>query len=406
MPAAQEKPTGLVTTDLQPALVDPDLPKGTDPTLTLEPANLAEYEQTWRLNASEWKGFLSEEGYLDREIYLMNAEITSNGAATAWILTNTSLPPNSDGSRPILASCETNRKNAYVAKGGQLEKIISHGIGSVHCRHEYRGKGYGFRMIQELAKKLDTYQQLKTKKGKFSVLYSDIGPKFYARNGWEAFPSTHIMLKPIDNAGEYHQRQAVITPQRQIKDLKLEDLNQMESTIVSSLEDKLQALTLANPNKTYVAFRPELAQFEWHFMREEFLAENLGRESPTIKGAIDTKTGIALIWVRTYSAESSEWHLSVLHVHVPNDISDEKEGKAALSSLMLRAQWEAQTWDMAAGVEVWDPTDLVVAAARDIAYGHDVQVIRRDEEHICSLKWNGAEKEDIVWVANERYPWC
>lgn len=404
MPAAQERPTGFVTTDTQPALTE--LLNGTDPSLTLEEANAPEYEQTWRLNGSEWKGFLSEEGYLDREIYLMSADIAKDGAATAWILTDKSLPPNSDGSRPVLASCETNRKNAYVAKGGQLEKITSHGVGSVHCRYEYRGKGYGVRMIQELGKKLDTFQQLKSNRGRFSVLYSDIGPKFYAKNGWDAFPSTHISLKPIDNAGEYHQRKAAITPQREIQDLKLEDLVRLEPTIVSSLEDKLQALSLANPDKTFVAFKPELSQFQWHFMREDFLAENLGREIPSVKGAIDTKTGIALIWTRVYGADSSEWHLNVLYTHIPNDVSDENEGKAAIASLLLRAQWEAQIWNMTAGADIWDPNEIVVKAAQDIAYGHDVQVINRDQEHICSLKWNGPSKENVVWIANERYPWC
>lgn len=404
MPAARETPTGFVTTDKQPALTD--LTDGTNPSLTLEQANVPEYEQTWRLNGSEWKGFLSEADYLDREIYLMSAEIAKDGAATAWILTDKSKPQNSDGSRPILASCETNRKNAYVAKGGKLEKVISHAIGSVHCRHEYRGKGYGVRMIKELGQKLDTFQQLKSNRGRFSVLYSDIGPKFYAKNGWDAFPSTHISLNPIDNAGEYHQRQAVITPKRDVKDLELEDLARLESTIISSLEDKLQALTLTDPNKTFIAFKPELSQFQWHFMREEFLAENIGRESPQVKGAIDTKTGIALIWTRVYAAESSEWHLNVLYTHIPNDISDEDEGKAAISALLLRAQWEAQVWNMEAGVEIWDPAEVVAKAAQDIAYGHDVQIIKRDQDHICSLKWNGSTKEDVVWVASEKYPWC
>ena len=405
MPAAQEKPSGFVTTDVQPLVTGP-LPAGTDPNLTLEQANLAEYEQTWRLNGPEWKGFLSEASYLDREILLMNADITRDGAATAWILTSPLLGITEDGSRPMLASCETTRKNAYVAKAGKLEKVISHGIGSVHCRAEYRGKGYGIRMIQELGKQLDTFQQLKNNRGRFSVLYSDIGPKFYARHGWKAFPSTHLTLKCVENAGEYHQRRAAVTPLREVRDLKTDDLVRLEKSIISALEDKLQAMTLADTTKTYVAFRPDLAQFQWHFMREEFLAEVLGREKPDVKGALDSKTGICLIWARTYSAESADWHLSILHVHLPNNVSDEADAEAALSNLLLRAQWEGRMWDMKAGVELWDPSEIVLSAAQNIAYGQDVTIVHRDQEHICSLKWNGSDTDEIVWVANERFAWC
>lgn len=406
MPAAQEQPTGLVTTDLQPAIEHSIAPPGSDPAITLERANVTEYEHTWRLNATEWKGFLSEPSYLDRELYLINADLTRDYGSTGWILVSSDLPPNPDGSRPILASCETTRKNAYVAQNGKVDKTISHGIGSVHCRPEYRGKGYGVRMIQELGKKLESYQQLKGNKGKFSVLYSDIGTKYYAKHGWYPFSSTHISLKPISNAGEYHQRHARITPLRKLQDLKTEDIDRLSPSFCTTLEAKLTELSNTNTSKTYVAFKPEYAQFQWHFMREEFLAEYLGREPPIVKGAMDFQTGIALIWTRTYAADSSEWHLSVLYVHIPHRNIDSDETRAALSALLLRAQWEAKQWDMADGVELWDPSEDTMKAAEAIAYGHDVSIIVRDQEHICSLKWNGLETDDVQWVANERFPWC
>lgn len=408
MPAAQEQKPSLVTSELQPALDRSSLPLPDDH-LILEPANQVEYEQTWRLNADEWRGFLSEPSYLDRELFLANAEICKDGGATAWILTTEAgrLPLAEDGSRPILASCETNRKNAYVAKDGKLEKVISHGIGSVYTRREYRGKGYAAKMVSELGNKLDNFQQLKNKKGRFSVLYSDIGPKFYAKHGWKPFSSTHITLRPIDNQGEYHQRKAVIASDRELKDLATHDLDSLTGSWTTQLEDKLTSISAQNPSKTYVAFKPEPVQFHWHLSRQEFLAEYIGRKKPEVNGVLDTKTGAALVWTRTYSAQASDWHLSILYVHVPhNSQHNEDDLRQALSCLMLRAQWEAKVWDMVAGVEIWDPNELVILAARDIAYGQDVTVISRDAEHICSLKWNGADTDDVVWLANERYAWC
>ncbi|KAK5948450.1 hypothetical protein OHC33_010484 [Knufia fluminis] len=404
MPAAREQSTGLVTTAIQPHLEVSTLPPKSDPNVVLERASRPEYEQTWRLNSSEWKGFLSEPSYLDREQYLLGAEVTREGGSTGWILTSPELPKTEDGSRPILAACETTRKHAYVAKDGKIDKVVSHGIGSVYCRPEYRGRGYAGKMIEELGKKLETHQQLKEAKGRFSVLYSDIGTKFYAKYGWHAFPSTHINLKPIDNAGEHHQRRAEITPPPQIEDLKYENLAALPLT--PNLERKLAKMSSANPSKTFVAFRPDLPNFQWHFMREEFLAEALGREKPQIKGAIDRKTGIALIWVRTYSEEPSGWHLNVLYTHIPEDTVPTDEKKKSLSALLLRAQYEAHVWDMVAGLEVWDPSEEVVLAAKAIAYGNEIEVFSRDQEHVCSLKWNGSEADDVVWLANERYSWC
>ena len=56
-----------------------------------------------------------------------------------------------------------------------MENSVSHGIGSVFCNPEYRGRGYAQRMMAELGKKLDTWNQGQGTKTYFTVLYSDIG---------------------------------------------------------------------------------------------------------------------------------------------------------------------------------------------------------------------------------------
>lgn len=56
-----------------------------------------------------------------------------------------------------------------------MQDVISHGIGSVFCDPVYRGKGYAVRMLSELGKILDTWQQQNEDKADFTVLFSDIG---------------------------------------------------------------------------------------------------------------------------------------------------------------------------------------------------------------------------------------
>ena len=110
--------------------------------------------------------------YLRRETHLENQAFTKDGGITFWILVDSTLPPNG---RPILGSCESFRKRALVARAGKLEDAVSHGIGSVYCNPDYRGRGYAQRMIDELGKNLDTWNQDDGKKTNFTVLFSDIG---------------------------------------------------------------------------------------------------------------------------------------------------------------------------------------------------------------------------------------
>ena len=110
--------------------------------------------------------------YIRRETHLENQTFTKDGGITFWVLVDSALPPNK---RPLLGSCESFRKRALVARAGKLEDVVSHGIGSVFCNPDYRRRGYAQRMMDELGKKLDTWNQQDGKKTDFSVLYSDIG---------------------------------------------------------------------------------------------------------------------------------------------------------------------------------------------------------------------------------------
>lgn len=153
-----------------------DLPDGTSPTLQLVQANEAEMIESSTINATSWRGSLDVYAYLEREAHLRNTNLNRNGGITYWILVDTASPPPRDGVRRILASCETLRKRALVARSsGNVQEIISHGIGSVYCNSAYRGRGYAQRMLVELTKILDTWQQKEGTFTEFTVLWSDIG---------------------------------------------------------------------------------------------------------------------------------------------------------------------------------------------------------------------------------------
>ena len=153
------------------------LPPSDAPYLTLTEATTAERITTWELNGKIWAGRLSPEAYLRREEHLATQAFTRQGGITFWVLVDGRQQPDH---RHVLASCETLRKRALIARAlpdgaGDVEEIVSHGIASVFCNPEYRRKGYAQRMMQELGQKLNTWQQPDGRKNSFTVLYSDIG---------------------------------------------------------------------------------------------------------------------------------------------------------------------------------------------------------------------------------------
>lgn len=140
-------------------------------TTQLVVATSEELRQQWHSNSAEWIGPLSLEAYIRREEYLLDQDLTKDGGLTPWLLVS---QPDEQGARKILCGCESIKKQALVAVKGKVESVICHGVCSVFCPAENRGKGYAGKMISELAQRLKGW---KSEEGRvlFSVLYSDIG---------------------------------------------------------------------------------------------------------------------------------------------------------------------------------------------------------------------------------------
>jgi hypothetical protein len=97
----------------------------------------------------------------------------TNGGLTSWALV---YQPSgtSEQDRQFVCGCETIRKRALVASNNTVEFVTAHGVCSVFCPPQYRGKGYAGKMIVDLGEKLKTWQS-KGQPNLFSVLWSDIG---------------------------------------------------------------------------------------------------------------------------------------------------------------------------------------------------------------------------------------
>ncbi|KAI4763220.1 hypothetical protein E4T52_05915 [Aureobasidium sp. EXF-3400] len=385
------------------------LPDGKSSNIELtQPTHEEALDQT-RLNSKEWKGALSLSAYLGREEHLGKQKLIRDGGLTSWALVTKDGTP-----RAVLSSCETIRKKALVVQNGQIRETICHGVASVFCPPEYRGKGYAGRMIRDLGEKLQDWQT-EGQDCLFSVLYSDIGKQFYAAHQWKPFSSAHVSLPPSKSSPDVSLPEA--------KPLYASDLAELCDVDLKLVRKKLA--NAATSGKTIATIIPDVETFSWHHAREEFVANELYGKSPEVKGAIvGTQEGkrVWCVWMRTWynsdpqSTKDNTMNILRLVVEDPeytdsSAASDEGVEKAkgtyvtsAIASLLAAAQADASEWHMGS-VDIWNPTSATLAAAQQLDSA--AQVVHREKDSVASLRWYGeGSVDDVQWLDNEKYAWC
>ena len=97
------------------------LPDVKSPGVHLVIATPEEHKEEWYLNSAEWQGPLSLEGYIRREQYLLDQDLTRDTGLTPWLLVH---EPKDGEKRRILSACETFNKRALVAENGVVEAAV------------------------------------------------------------------------------------------------------------------------------------------------------------------------------------------------------------------------------------------------------------------------------------------
>lgn len=380
----------------------PSLPAGDSPDLILVPATPEERISSIKLNSIAWKGPLDVDTYIARENHLYGQRLTRDGL-TCWLLVDRNEP---EGQRTILSSCETYQKKALLAYDGKVEDTATHGVGSVYCRPEFRGKGYAKRMLEELSERLDTWKMEKEPRGRalFTILFSDIGKKFYAQFGWRAFESSHFALPPVSGA-------VANGVAGKTRDLYAEDVQRFicSDVVLGKLRERLRVASEKSPGAK-IAILPDYDHFVWHWAREEFFAENMfkDRSPPMIKGVGDDEAGVYCAWNRNFGENPEDNILYILRwvYDEPTSPAEEKALVQAMAGLLRRAQVEAHTWNLHS-VEFWNPTSWLQKAVALL--DPNAQVVHREKSSILSLRWSGAEQglgDKVEWFLNEKYTWC
>lgn len=251
-----------------------------------------------------------------------------------------------------------------------------------------------------LAQELQARQNKREGDADFSVLWSDVGPKFYNAVGWKPFESTYLELPTTTSE---------TTTDTSLKLLKQEDLPPL-----LELDEKLLREKLSKPsNKVRAAVVPTLDQIKWHHHREDTMCNNIFSRTPTIRGAVYTPANnpnakIWAIWTRSYYGGKEKPEKNKVHL-IRLGIQDESVSDQILSDA-IRAistfiQKEASEWSCTK-VEIWNPNERVKRAAENIK-DLNAKYVVRENENLGSLQWFGDEPiDEVEWVANDKFAWC
>ncbi|RFN45012.1 lysine acetyltransferase protein [Fusarium flagelliforme] len=384
-----------------------DLPDANDPNLGLAHPTAEELVKIWTRTSSSWKDSLPVHVFLEESEYLTTVPLAKDGGMTYWILVDKRLSPNE---RPILCSCESILKRAITSDpDGNVEDAIVHGIASVFCFEEHRGRGYAARHMTEMSKALRNW---KSEQGVIigSILYSDIGKKYYSTLGWLPHPNEAQLVFPSVNGA---------------KPTSVQDILEDDIASLCERDEAMIRAAMGNPSSETkrVTVVPNVEHMLFHIRKEDFATKHLFGHIPKVKGCIAGPPGsqVWAIWYHRYYGHpdpadaSNVLYIMRLVVEGDDTRSQSTSNSAgreiagdqlkALESVIKAAQVDAAEWRLQ-HVKLWDPTPLVRKAIIQIGLQHETS--ERDE-HIASGLWYDAD--DCVgatpeWIANEYYSFC
>jgi GNAT superfamily N-acetyltransferase len=218
--------------------------------MRLVPATDEQKVQRDHLSYSAWGPPLSVPDYLAREQRL-RAHPWSHEALRTWLLR--------DDAGQVLASCETFRTDSFLRDAsGALTPGDSWSIASVFTEESLRGRGHATRLMDLLAAELERASS----RAHAALLFSDVGPRIYARSGYQALP-----------AWDWHLPAASGSPAQGVDALL-------------HTSDVARALTRMRQPEAPFFFWPTAPQLDWHLERERIYAERLARPRPPAHGAL------------------------------------------------------------------------------------------------------------------------
>lgn len=271
-----------------------------------------------------------------------------------------------------LCACETfNRKRAFVKSVGKsVAQVPVVGVASVFTPSKNRGNGYAGLMMRLLAKRLP---EITGGKG-YSVLYSDVGPTFYDKNGgWKLHERREVDVSST----------MIFQDASEPTLINLEEAEECISQDVGLLREEMGCL---DPEDTkIIQLIPQHEELEWAVIRGRQSSSSI-KQSPFVGAKISDKENWGYI---LWFPEISEDSLVILRLREP--VSDN-----ALTGLLSAAVEEAKSFGLSK-VKIWSPSPRLLTLL-------GVEALVPDEHLACILPLGDQGRGH--WRSIERLGWC
>ncbi|KAF4126509.1 hypothetical protein GMORB2_0245 [Geosmithia morbida] len=360
--------------------------------------------RVWKATQPLWGPAMTVDAYLAREQSQLDIPLARDGGLSQWILTEAGSSAGDD--RPILSSCETLRKRVLVrSPDGLVREATSYGVASVFTPEDQRRRGYARAMMARLAGVMRGRNAREPDSALLSVLFSDIGKRFYALNGWQPYRSTHLEFRNPAAAA------VTATGDDKVSLLGFDHLPPIVEAGEKLVREEIAKPPLRAGQTTRVAIIPDLDHIHWWLAREALVVEKLfGSSRPDVHGAVYAASPDAprvwAIWSRTFHSlhQEDENILYILNLGIEDPAISTDDLTAALDAIFATAKDQASKWSCGS-VQLWNPNDRV----RSIAERLGAIYVIRDSKSILALNWFGdgdVPPEAIDWVSPEKYAWC
>ncbi|PSR90734.1 hypothetical protein BD289DRAFT_365679 [Coniella lustricola] len=358
----------------------------------------------WRLNGEVWASPLDIDDYMEGKAAVSTHALAKDDRCIYWILAH-----KHDGTH-IIASCESIKKNIFIAGSENFIETTGFAIASVYTNPKYRRLGMAAFMLRKLQEFVDAESSC-------SALYSDIGRSYYAALGWDVFPSDQAII-------HLHQDHFEIPGTATARYIGMDDLPELCAKDVNTLRARFAKTFAHDKAKTHVAFVPDHAQISWQLERETFVTQRIfsgerglggdGDKKPreiVNRGAISHCGRSWVYWVHYWREKTLKIMRFVqldIHPQTGETVTDDQKIWDVIELLQAAAA-EGAAWGLKK-VLVWSPDELLTKGIKRFHDFHenevDVVFDERTETSIPSLRWKGgASSADTVWEENYYYAW-
>lgn len=356
----------------------------------IELKNTKDIQDCHRENYKEWGNILTVDQYLQREKVFRSQESTKDGRLTFWALQEFR---NSHGWVTVCAMESLKRPSFYKQKGLPIKDSVSHSIGAVFTPAEYRGKGYGSKMITMATEKLNDWQlddyNEDEKATSFQTLWSDVGD-YYKKFGYESESSKEIKV----DVGGY------VEWPNNVEKVYINDVDELAKQDVEDLKQKMDKQT-EQDGIIRVAIKPSAAIHHTTFQRAIFLSKYMARinDVPKVMGAKYKNSWI--LWTHDFTADK----LTSLRLFINDSDPQLVAEKLVQAAISETTYWKFPSythWIQDLPTEQINPEKLASSLAK---FGTSKFHDRPATKSLPMFKSHKFAPSSVKWVYGGRYGW-